>query len=292
MSGDGEVMTIDDDELKEDFLLNVQKKDSIKEEILDENFKRAEKKQIFEKSRKPSSIRKPFLKLGIVLIVLSIFCLIFINILPWMYIKVEVDNRGNEQFFYRDFVNKDPEYGIINESGNGTDFEEVIDSIFLSDCKNCSENSNHFIGLSKGDFSTLARYCSYAFILLIVIGLAFTVYETIEKLLKFSSHSVSIVHSTFATITIIICTYILYILIPFLSANILQLLNAPFLKALDISYLLIVFISPLIIIALILLMIRIGFAILKMNFNDLQEKFESDYIKKNFKPLRYKGGPL
>ena len=209
-----------------------------------------------------------------------------------MYIKVEVNNRGDEHFFYRDFINKDPDFGIINESGNETDFEEVIDSIFESNCKNCSENSDHFIGISKSDFNSVSRLCSYEFILLIIIGLIFTIYETIEKLLKFSSHSVSIVHSSFATITIIICSYVFYVLIPFFGAHILQLVNAPFLKILNISYLLIVFISPIILIALVLLMIRIGFAILKMNFNDLQEKVESEYVKKNFKPLRYKGGPL
>lgn len=158
------------DDVDDDFFSNIGKsKKSMKEDVLDETFNKAEKLKRSKPKEGKKISEKPFRKLGIVLIIIAIISLFVINYLPWMYVRFNSDNGSIEEFYYRDFINLEGDY--YNE----------VDYIFESPCTNCTNNSKNFIGLNIDDFSEIPERASFGFILITLVGLIFTIFAIIEK---------------------------------------------------------------------------------------------------------------
>ena len=65
----------EEEEFDEDFTHTINRRKTTKEDVLDGNFKRAEKSRKPKVEGKKPIKKKPFLKSGIVLLVVAIFCL-------------------------------------------------------------------------------------------------------------------------------------------------------------------------------------------------------------------------
>ena len=279
-----------EEEFTEDFLLITKRQKSTKEEILDENFNRASRSII--KVNKKTPQKKYFRMLGVVLIVIAFFCLIIVNFSPWMFIKFDAENGTTQEYFFKDFENKNEDYNLLKNLATTNNSAYLIQSIMGYKCSTCSIKSDNYLGLATDDFTDTPRYVSYAFVILMLLGLIFSILEMIDKMLKFSSETSLIIHTTFATAAIFISFFIIVLLMKFFGGNILQLLNAKSIEFFGISNLLIVFITPIIIVFTLILLIKICLAIMKINMFELKKKLKTKEHRSSFSSLRYKGGQL
>lgn len=263
----------------DDFMPNI-RKEKIKDEILDENFQNAKSLRKPQVKKTNSIQKKPFLKSGILIMIIALFCLIIIQFAPWMYITFDVENGKVEEFYYKDFKNDN-----IEDADTVNSSADDIYSIFESSCTNCSNNSNNFIGLDIYDFSYTPKMTTYGFIILFAMGLIFTIFTIVDKVKKISMDTTAIVHSLFATGIILIGAFVLFLNIKFIGTYFLLHHNWSFI---DIKNLKMIFIAPFILIAIMPLIIKGATAIIKMNFNELKNKSDKDTPEKPF--LGYKFG--
>lgn len=236
---------------------------STKGEILDEVFKKAEVKKELNKTKTKKNKNKPFLKSGILLMLIAFICWIIIVSSPWVYVKTDSEFFGqNEMFLSLEDVDK-PVY------------EGDIKNVF--EPNNCSENSCSYLGLNFDDFNQDTRmiiYCLFAFI---IIGLVFTIIQIIDRLKGFSTESFMLFHSLFAFFTIAVGLYLLIILVKYLGVYLLLYHNASFLtQNLLLKNVVIVFPVVLIFILTVCAIVKISFSILKMNFVELTKKSKAD----------------
>ena len=132
------------DDTVDDFYSDIKKsRKALKEDILDETFKKAEISKGLRPKEEKKVTKKTFLKLGIILIIIAIISLVVINHLTWMYVKYDADYGTIEELYYRELVNKEDQ-----------SYKE-IDYIFESQCTNCSNNSKNYIGITKDDFTNI-----------------------------------------------------------------------------------------------------------------------------------------
>ena len=192
---------IDDDSTK------TKKIEKMKEQLLDETFKKAE---ISKKSKKlllkeKKDLQKFFPIFGLIFIFISIAGFFIINYLPWMYIKYNnSDLIEIEGFVYRDFKTK---------IGN----KEIFDLMGAS--YNNNSNSNNYIGLSTEDFIFSPKYSYYGFIALILFGIFSIIFAIIDKFHGFTIKTAILFYSISSISELIIGVFILLLCLRFLGAN-------------------------------------------------------------------------
>jgi hypothetical protein len=256
---------IEYDDLDKDFLSNERKiRKNEKEDILDETFKKAEISKVIRSNAGKKVKKKPFLKLGIILLVIAIIAIIIINSLPWLFIKGDLRYGEIQEFYYKNFENKEGHY--FNE----------IDYIFESPCVNCSNYSSNYIGLTKNDFTTIPNSAIITFYVLALLGIIFTIFEIIEKWRNLDSCLVILIHSTFAIASDVIGLYVAYLCIKFLGSYFLLFYNTLFIEASGISNIVVIY--PVITILLIIsfTIIMIATVVMHINFHEFGKRLKSE----------------
>jgi len=249
-----------------------------KEKILDDSFRKAEllKKDPQEKKEKKIVLKKPFNKLGIIIVVIAIIGILFINYIPWLYINYETDFGWVEESFSYDDLNN-----YLIES------EDII-GLFESTCYNCSDNSNSYIGLTLNDFTATSKLTLYIFVFLALLGIIFTIYVIIDRKKDFTPETFTIIHSIFVVLTIIVAIILIFLNVKFLSSHVLSLLNEPFINALGFEIVRIIFFMPYVIFLFSVVLLVIGITLIRINLNRAVNRFDAIRSKKS--ELSYKFG--
>jgi len=248
---------------KEDFLQRMKEEKPKKQDILEEHFKKAELLREKQRNLAKTPHKRPFLKSGIVFIIISLIVLGIIFQFPWMYVKYESVDYGEVSiFFNKDFVNTE---GLTDEQL----YPEI--KILFSDfgCDNCSNYTRNYFGIISDDFTSIPKMISYGFISIIIFGLIFTLFELIDRKKNFSIEISHINHSFFASASLIACILILFNSIKYIGAYFMFFHNSEFISALGIQNVTIFFIVPVVLIILSCILIRICLAVIIYNFKDL-----------------------
>ena len=104
-------MVVDGEDLLDDnsFFKKVPK-EKLKEDVLDKNFQKAQKKTHFKDEIKTPKKKKPLLKTGFILIIFGVILLLIVktNIVPWMYISYDnsEENDTFDNFYFVNFVSQ------------------------------------------------------------------------------------------------------------------------------------------------------------------------------------------
>ena len=270
-------MSLEDEYTKEeDFFHNLRRSKKIaKEDILDEIFRKAEISKGLRPKEEKKVVKKPFLKIGIILIIIAVISLTIIYTLPWMYIKCDTGYGTIQEYFNKDFENKE-----------GNDYEE-IDYIFESPCTNCSNNSKNYIGLNKNDFTDLPKLSSYGFITLIFLSLIFTIFVILERIRNLSMEIVTLIHSIFAATAIIISIFITFLSVRFFGVYFLLYYNKPFIEASGINNIILIFPVPIILFVISIAIIIISINIITINFHELKNNLNSQIKHSSISTFRY-----
>jgi hypothetical protein len=249
-----------------------------KDQILDESFQHAQQIKTGkpEKVDLPITLRKPFIKIGLLIVIIAIIGLVIINFVPFLYINYETDNSSIKQYIsYQEFKFDQLE-------------PEKIYSLFESTCIDCSENSDSYIGLTINDFIDTAKFTIYIFYIMILTGIIFTIFILSGRKKNFSENTIIIIHSIFTVFIIITGIIILILNLKFLAANLLQQLNKPFLMGLGFNRVQLLFFMPYFQILISFLLFIIGLILLKLNLNKAVDKYNLVFSENN--NLRYKFG--
>jgi len=235
-----------------------------KEKILDESFKKAERsKGIKAEDKKGITKKQPFLKLGIFFIIIAVIALVIINFLPWFFIRYDAEYGTIQEFYYKDFKNKDDSY------------YQSLENIFDSQCTNYTINSNNFIGISKDDFFKGPKISSNAFYVLILSGLIFTIISIIDYLRHYSKIIISIIHSLFATTGVVIGTFIILSNLKFLSVHFIIFFNKAFIETSGATNIRFIFFAPLFLIIISIAIVLISVITININLRELDKKRKS-----------------
>jgi hypothetical protein len=249
-----------------------------KDQILDESFKQAQ--QLItgkpEKTDLPISSKKPFIKIGLLIVIIALIGLVIINFVPFLYINYETDDSSIKQYIsYQEF-----KYDQLEP--------EKIYSLFESTCIDCSENSDSYIGITINDFIDTPKFTIYVFYVMIVTGAIFTIFMLVNRRKNFSENTSIIVHSIFTAFIIITGIIILILNMKFLAANLLQQLNKPFLMGLGFNRVQLLFFMPYFQIMISFVLFIIGLILMKLNLNNAVDKYNLIFSENN--NLRYKFG--
>ena len=268
-------------ELDEESLTMGKKREKTKEKILDEAFKKADvlrEKKIKNKRLKKTikTVDRPFLKSGILIIIIAIIMLAFIEYSPWMYIDHETDEGSAIHIIYRDF-------------NQGEEINQTVLDLFQSPCNNCSNNSQNYIGLTFDDFTNSPQTISNGIMILIVLGIIFTVFLIIDKFHRFSDEFVLALHSLFSIGVIIISLVILINSIKFIGTYFLLYHNWSFIEISGIKNANIVFLTPITLVILTLAIIRGVIITFNINFRQMENKFTIDKPETPYSTFRYGG---
>lgn len=236
-----------------------------KDDLLDETFKKAEIKKALRLKEEKKIPKKPFLKLGIVLIIVSLIAIGSVNSLPWVFIKYDTINGTTQESYFKDF-------------SEGTVYNETT-YIFESPCTNCSNSSNNFIGLTLNDFSDIPKLTINAFIILGALGVIFIIYILIDKWRNFSWDTTLLVHSSFAIAANIVSVFIIFILTKFLGSYLLLYYNMPFIESSGIKNITIVYPSTSILIILSATIILFTIVVIQINFREFEKKYLLEKIR-------------
>jgi len=247
-----------------------------KEQVLDENFKLLEdrKKSIFnDADKKP---KKPFLKSGILLLVISVICIILTLYVPWAYIECDsaFDNTKNSDLIYRNHGVEDFDYD--NKS------QEILN---IFEPNNCSDTTCNYIGLNFNDFGSTPTLTLYGFIILAIIGLVFLIFQILDRIYNYSEDKFTLFQTIIAGATVITSFFIFMLMIKFIAVYFMLYYNHSFIPQENIGYF-----SPLAIIFIFVLIgiIKVSFSIMKINYTELEKKLISETNKNPF--FIYKGG--
>ncbi|KYK23544.1 hypothetical protein AYK21_02490 [Thermoplasmatales archaeon SG8-52-2] len=249
-----------------------------KDKILDESFKQAQQLKTGKpkKSVLPITLKKPFIKIGLLIVIIALIGLFIINFVPFLYINYETEDSSIEQYIsYQEF-----KYDQLEP--------EKIYSLFESTCIDCSENSDSYIGLTINDFIDTPKFTIYVFYIMIIIGAIFTIFMLVNRKRNFSENTIIIVHSIFTAFIIITGIIILILNMKFLAANLLQQLNKPFLMGLGFKRVQLLFFMPYFQILISFILFIIGLILMKLNLNNAVDKYNLVFSEKN--NLRYKFG--
>ena len=266
----------DAEDLDEDFSDVRRIRRKAKDDILDETFKKAEISKGLRPKEEEKIIKKPFLKLGIILIVIAVISIVVvINYLPWMLIKYDADYGTVQELYYKDFINKDGYYPT------------EIDYIFESPCTNCSNNSKNFLGVIKSDFYDIPQATSYGFITLAILGVIFTIFEIYERIRNFSMEIVTLIHSTFAAAAFIISIFVALSNIKFISAYFLLYYNKSFVEAAGINDIILIFPVPIILLIISIATMIIAITVMKINFSEFEKKLLAQKTRTSFSNFKF-----
>lgn len=258
------------DNLDDDFFINDKKKEKIKEQNLDEKFKKTQKKD--KKTKEKTSRKKPFLLLGIVLIIIGASCFVMVEYGPLLYVKYEPVQSQNitiEKIYYKDFQQ------YISEDEEIHNFFEL--------------NSSKYLGVSPDDFTPYLKTGIYTSYGLILMGVIFTILQIIFGIIDFDYKKSLILHSFFASAAAIICVYLIFISTKFFAAYILYILNYGIITNV-LGNAVIVFITPVILLFIFAAGLKICFVILKADYNEFESIFDTKKPKKSLINFRYSGG--
>ncbi len=272
-------MRNDEYDLNDDSLTTEKKDERKKEKILDETFKKAEflkeKKTINKKIVKSiKTVDRPFFKSGILIIIVAIVMLTFVEYSPWMYVNQETNERTTIYLLYRDF----------NQEEN---INQTVLDLFQSPCKNCSNNSQNFIGLTFDDFTNSPKTITNGILILMLLGVVFTIFLTIDKFYRFLDEIVLALHSLFSIGVIIISLFILITTIKFVGTYFLLHHNWSFIAISGIENIYIVFLTPIILAILALACIRGAIITFKINYREMENKFTDDKPEEPYSTYRY-----
>lgn len=254
--------------MDKEFRVSEERENIIKEQILDETFKKAEmhhEKDKKDKNKSKKSNQKTFPKLGILLIIFAIFGLIFINIVPWIFINFNAGYGDISLPIYNNFNEQDIGYQDIND-------------LF---------RSPNYIGINNMDFSTTPAFASYGFFSLIILGLAITIIALIDKFRQFSIVTFTMIHFIFAASTVISGLFIAVSVMKFFGVHFLQYYNIGLIE-LNISFL--TFPAAFIIGTIGFIIVKIAFTIMRMDLGILQ-KISRDASERPFSHYT-RGGDL
>jgi len=272
-------MRNDEYELDDDSLTTEKKNERKKEKILDETFKKAkflkEKKTINQKIVKSiKTVDRQFLKSGILIIIVAITMLIFVEYSPWMYINQETDDGSTIHLLYRDFNQEE-------------EINQTVLNLFQSPCDNCSNNSQNYIGLTFNDFSSSPKTITNGIIILMILGIVFTIFLIIDKFRRFLDEIVFALHSLFSIAVIIVSLVILISSIKFIGTYFLIYHNWSFIEISGIKNANIVFLTPIILALIALAIIRGAIITFKINFREMENKFTIDSPEEPYSTYRY-----
>jgi len=272
------------EEPTDDFLLVRKKRDKVKEEILDETFKKAEflkNTQPTKEKRKASD--KPFFKSGIIIIIIALAALALINYTPWMYAKYDIGDISTQQFFYKDFENK--------EIQNNETYQNIT-HLFNSPCTNCTNNSQNYIGLTIDDFKTIPKLTTYGFIALVIMGLIFTIFVVIDRFRNFSFEKSYLVCSIFAAGYVITSVFILLLSLKFLASHFLMYYNWSFITTSGITDARLIFLAPIMMLFFSCAIMKGSMTLMKINFHEVEKRLESKEPEKSHSTYRYGGAQI
>ncbi|MCJ7570856.1 MAG: hypothetical protein MUO82_03130 [Candidatus Thermoplasmatota archaeon] len=262
---------LENENFEEDLLIKKQDKKILKEKILDENYKKASMRiNKIKTEEKLKSKKKPFFKLGLILIIFGLICLLIINFIPWAY--AIYDNKtsnleNNEIFYYSD---------KIDNFSNDTNFSSFFES----------KDSYKYLGVNSYTLKLTSSAQSFIIYEIIALGCFFTIIGIFIKGIDFSIEKYKLFHCFFALITTILGIYLIFITIKFMGANILVFYNANFISD-NIQNLAFIFISPIALLFITSGLIYMTFTVLKINFNDFEKIFEEKKKNKSLKILNY-----
>lgn len=247
----------DNQNLKEKFFNDKYKKVSISVDKMDANYKFNYKK-------------KPFLKLGLILIIISVICLLIINLSPWAYVLYDnktVDIKNNEFFYYKD---------KIDNSSNDSNFSSFFKS----------EDSFRFLGVNSFTFNSFYKTQSLILYTIIILGLIFTILGFFLKRSDLSIEKYKLFHCFFAILTGILSIIIIIDSVKFLGAEMLLFYNGSFISD-NIQNLALIFISPILLIFLASVLLKTIITILKININFFEKLFD-EKLTYNYKKFEVK----
>jgi len=223
------------------------------EELNRDFFMNVESNKVENNIKKSGMIKKPFFKIGFIILIISIIFLGIINYIPWMYISYESSSQSDliEDAYYKDFEN------------NGIKNDEIND--FFN-----SKNSSLLIGLDADDFSSIPGTNNYICFLLIVLSICFILITLIDKKINFTAEKLFTLNTVLTSIVIVLNIYLIYTLTIFLGANIssftnIEILNDTFPK------LTIIFPAPLVTISASAILTKICFTVIKSNYKEMQK---------------------
>jgi len=265
------------------------REERIKDEILDETYKKAQVPYKNKPRKRTINKRRPFLKSGVIILAIAILCLSVINFIPWIYIEYDSSVYGTvKETFYFSYTDdfKNEKFENLNiKTLNSTAVGDIY-GIFESQCSNCSNDSQNFIGININDFSETAKITSYVFIIMILMSLIFVVFQIVDKMRTFSMETVAIIHSIFAAGIIFAGAYVLVLIIKFFGTYLLIFYNSSFI---DFGNSTIVFVVPVILMCIVPFVIIGANAVIKMNFNELKRKLKADIPEDSFSMYNFGG---
>jgi hypothetical protein len=247
------------------------RKEIIKDEILDESFKKAEislgiRSPVKKTDKKP--YEKTFPKFGLLLIIFAVIGLICIYQVTWAYIKYDTDEGRTEVLIYKDYI------------GENIEKQSTL-SLF---------QNPHYIGISVGDFTDTPRLASYGFFSLIILGALITLFGILDKKRNFPIEISILTHFMLATVTIIPSLFIVLSAMKFLGAHFLFFDNMSLIQLnIGLSNVILFFPTAFILIVLGFITIKIVFTIIRMDFNEIQKIKETTVSKQPFSDSEYSG---
>lgn len=267
-------MSYYDDIVSDDeFFREAQKEQLTKDELLDQNFKKAQKskKKRFGKEKKTN--KKSFLKTGVLLLFIAIICLAVTNFLPWAYVKCD-DSSGEkevETFIY---------YG-----DDASDIEEEeITNIFNVPEVESTQDSSNFIGINFKDFNNAGDVLNLGFIFLTLLGIGFIVFQLLDRSKNMFKNGFMFFHTAFSCLVILTCFFLLFSLIRFFSVYPLLSYNNNFITSGNVF---ILFPVPMALAIILLIIIKAGFSVIKIYLKKMRTKVERNEDKN---PLSFYGG--
>ena len=248
------------------------RKEIIKDEVLDESFKKAEislgiRPPVKKTEKKP--YEKTFPKFGLLLIIFAIIGLICIYQVTWAYIKYDnTDEKGIEVLIYKEYLGRNIE-------------KESTLSLF---------QNPHYIGISVGDFTDTPKLASYGFFALIILGALITLFGILDKKRNFPIEISILTHFMLAIVAIIPSLLIALSAMKFLGAHFLFFYNMSLIQMnIGLSNVILFFPAAFILIVLAFITIKIVFTIIRMDFNEIQKIKETTVSKQPFSDSEYSG---
>ncbi len=226
-----------------------ERKEKIKERILDETFKKAEVSRGLRSSdsgtHKKRSYEKTFPKIGFLIIGLAIVGLLFISNVPWVYIRYDVGGVGKEAAFDSSFANV----------GNQT-----LLNIF---------KSPYHLGLSTDDVAHAYLMKKIGFIALIILGTIITIFGIMDKFRDFSIETFIAIHFILTTAIIAPSTFIALSGIKILGAHFMFYHNSNLILDPKLTFLFFPAVTMAVVLGLII--IKLMFTVIRMDFSALQK---------------------
>lgn len=268
-------MSYYDDIVSDDEVFREAKKDQLsKDELLDENFKKAEKTKLKKDDKKTKVENKPFLKTGILLLLIALICLMIVNFLPWAYVRCENSSGGGE---VEAFIYSSDKASDINE-------KDIVNIFEVSEVNSTLYSSN-FVGINFDDFKISASILNLGFVFLSLMAIGFIIFQMIDRSKNIFKNGFMFFHSAFSCLIIIACFFLLFSLVKFFSVYPLLSYNSAFINN---SNVLILFPVPIAISIVMLIVIKAFFSVMKIYIKKIRDKTDKEGKKEI--PITFHGG--